>query len=178
MNNRYLILLLFVVVGINNLWSQEIEWQPLTREIVINTGDTMVRARIVINSEKIKPSQELIYYWFNNGLINRNMGGYSGKLLHGSYQVFDKWQTMVVQGDFNMGLRDGEWKYWYTNGNLKRIESWKKGKKSNKVILFDEQGKLLKQEVFHEKSSKRNAKDKETIESLIDTIPAPINQME
>ena len=53
-------------------------------EVIITKGDTVIKADILTHIKNGKLRSDLKYYWYQNGEINNNQGGYSGKLLHGS----------------------------------------------------------------------------------------------
>jgi antitoxin component YwqK of YwqJK toxin-antitoxin module len=126
------------------LKGQEAEWQPFTREIKIEYTDSIARARIMINPAELKVEDENIYYWHTKGQINKNMGGYSGDILHGVFHVFDLENRMITQGQFDEGLKEGTWKRWYSNGNLKSVMVWKKSRLNGEAKFFSKTGELTK----------------------------------
>lgn len=128
----------FVLAG------QSADWQPFTREVVISSEDSVIRANILIMPVELKLEDELFYYWYNKGQINRNMGGYSGDLLSGDYLVFDNNKNMITRGAFYYGLKDGTWKYWYHDGNIKRIENWEMGRLDGEIKIYNKSRGILK----------------------------------
>ncbi|MGD2034795.1 MAG: hypothetical protein PVF73_07055 [Bacteroidales bacterium] len=136
-------LLSVVLTGLTtDLFSQGAEWQPMIREIVVKHKDSTVRAHILIHKENIKTSDRLMYYWYNQDKINKNMGGYSGDLLQGEYLVFDNNDNLITQGNFDRGLKHGTWKRWNPDGILKLSAGYHYGLLDGEVKLFDAAGNL------------------------------------
>ena len=83
------------------------------RHITITTDDSIIKANVSDKpfTEKIAPN--CTYYWYYSGIVNHNVGGYSGKLLHDKYQVFDNQQRLRVSGNFQYGVMNGMWVRWY-----------------------------------------------------------------
>lgn len=67
------------------------------------------------------------YYWYSNNQIKITQGGYSGKLLHGSYNEFYFNKNLKEQGRFEMGLKAGEWNSWNVQGILIEKTNFEKG---------------------------------------------------
>lgn len=84
-----------------------------------------------------------LYYWFSGNQINTTQGGYSGKLLNGSYQDFYLNKNLKESGSFEKGLKTSLWKNWTDNGILKDEYSFKEGKRSGAYAKYDLSGKLL-----------------------------------
>lgn len=139
---KHLLYFFFMLAAIPAI-SQEIEWAPLTREVQINTSDSLIKARIMINPTDFKVVDEYHYYWHSKGQINKNMGGYTGDILHGTYLVLDSEKRMITQGQFNEGLKDGTWKRWFSNGNLRSIENWKDSRLNGEFKTYSAEGELL-----------------------------------
>jgi antitoxin component YwqK of YwqJK toxin-antitoxin module len=120
-----------------------------TREIIIKQADTLIRAQILTEKSSLKSKPDLEYFWYQAGIIKSNIGGYSGRLLHGSYAVFIN-ENLVCKGVFNYGLKDGKWKTWFNNGDLAIISNWNKGKRQGEFINYNRQGEILeKKNYFH-----------------------------
>lgn len=113
------------------------------RGITLVFADTVVKTS-VWNAAVIRDIQpDCNYFWFYNNTICHNLGGYSGKLLHGKYEVFDKTKRMLCSGNFEHGLREGEWITWYNNGQIKDYLSYRKGKIHGIRKTYDSSGNLL-----------------------------------
>lgn len=113
-----------------------------TRSIVLNYPDSTLKFEILNTDKSIKFDDNLVYYWYSTDKINTNRGGIGGKPLHGIYYVSSKSGSLLVQGKFDLGLKDGIWKYWYINGELKKVETWKNGKLNGSQINYSRSGKI------------------------------------
>lgn len=88
-------------------------------------------------------SKEKFYFWYKTQHVLQTQGGASGILLHGEFESFYTSKQLAKKGDFNRGLKNGEWLYWRENGTLCHSESWKKGKKIGWEKWYDELGNVL-----------------------------------
>ncbi len=112
-------------------------------DIVVTSADSIVKIQIPVKEKETKPNNDIIYYWYTNNRIYSNKGGYSGKLLGGYYNVYDKEGRLVCSGTLNKGCRVGEWKYWDKSGMLTKTETWKKGLLDGWVYQYDNSGILI-----------------------------------
>jgi antitoxin component YwqK of YwqJK toxin-antitoxin module len=110
------------------------------REVIFQTGDTMIRAQI-LTGVKRKKMHEKRYYWYSKGIINSNTGGYSGNLLHGYYKAFQN-NILIESGNYHFGLREGKWIKWYKSGKIEKICSWEKGLPRGEFISYKEDGTI------------------------------------
>jgi hypothetical protein len=124
----------FIVTG------QDIDYN--SRNIVVNTPDSTIKTKVIVKTDKLKTNSEYVYYWYYGGAINHNLGGFSGKILHGKYEVFDNQQRLKTQGNFNYGLMVGTWNKWFPNGNINQMLYYKNGQLDGKAKVYNEQGKL------------------------------------
>lgn len=67
------------------------------------------------------------YFWYSSGAIHETEGGYSGRLLNGTYTAFYPNKNLKEQGSFKKGLKDGVWKNWREDGSLLAAVTWKHG---------------------------------------------------
>lgn len=118
-----------------------------TREVIINSADTIVKANILAGQEKNEITPDLVYFWYLKGTISFNLGGYSGKLLHGTYQEIVN-NKLIITGQFKEGLKTGQWKSWYNSGRLKEISNWQNGLLDGPHIIVSENGEILKSENY------------------------------
>lgn len=140
MKSFFQIIVLFIpvfVVGQNKISN------IVNSEIVVNYPDSTVKASIYLKNIKLNPKQNLIYYWYNSDRINRNMGGYSGRLLDGTYKVFDLNKNLIAEGSYKKGLRNGIWKRWNNKGGLLNLNNYKNGIKQGKEFVYDRTGKVI-----------------------------------
>ncbi|MGG5902611.1 toxin-antitoxin system YwqK family antitoxin [Sphingobacterium daejeonense] len=113
----------------------------IKNRITINHDDGRLES-FYITDEKTNVRSEKFYYWYQSRKIQRTQGGFSGKLLHGSYQEFSGNKQLRRQGFYNKGLPHGEWKYWSDSQHLLKEEHWNKGKLNGLVSLYNEKGGL------------------------------------
>lgn len=96
-----------------------------------------------------------LYYWFKTGEIHTSISNAGGLVLHEEYSKFYRSKQLAEKGNFNYGLKDGEWRNWYENGGLKSIIDWKKGLKNGVYISYDQEGRLVESGIYsnHKKSN-------------------------
>lgn len=104
------------------------------------------------------------YYWYKAQQMLVTQGGSSGVLLHGDFEAFYKSKQLAKKGDFNRGLKNGEWLYWREDGTLIRSESWRNGVKIGWEKWYDEHG-----DVFQTMKYRRNFSIRENNDSIIET---------
>lgn len=113
------------------------------RDITLVQPDSVIKTAIWNAQPKRNIRLDRNYFWFYNNTICHNLGGYSGKLLHGKYEVFDKAKRLVCTGSFKYGLKEGEWIFWFTNGQIKEYIDYKKGKIQGVKKSYDISGNLV-----------------------------------
>ena len=134
------VILLLLTAALFNLSYNNTGKKP-AREIIVNSGDSVIVAHLSLNERKIKTSPRKTYYWHRQGKIFNNVGDYGGTLLENSYQVFlnDK---LIESGEFYKGTKNGTWFFWNDDGTLNNILYYKKG--------------ILKDKEFKHKPAKKN----------------------
>jgi len=147
---RYQYVLLIVGVIFIGCTQMPSNIYPTSREITINTDSTRIFAQFLIKPARVNPKDNLRYYWYYTDKISSNVGGYNGNLLNGNYRVLSRENLLVVQGSFSNGLMDGVWKYWYSNGNIKKVETWKNGILKGFPVEYNQDGSLIQVEKGNE----------------------------
>jgi hypothetical protein len=137
----------FVILICPLLKAQSSKVKVNTREVIINRADTIIKANVLAGQEKKKITSDLVYFWYLKGTISCNLGGYSGKLLHGTYQEIVN-NKLITAGQFKEGLKTSQWKSWYNSGSLKEIYNWQNGSLDGQHIIVSEKGEILKSETF------------------------------
>lgn len=84
------------------------------------------------------------YYWFHQGEIRKTQGNYTGKVLHGPFEKFDRDGYLLTKGTFNHGLKTGVWLNWHTNGKIAQQCSWKDGYRIGRFVEYYPSGAMLK----------------------------------
>jgi hypothetical protein len=120
------------------------------RSLNLNIGDSVIKAQICNEAVLKKHFPNAFYYWYYSGKINMNQGGYSGKLVHGKYEVFNKSNKLICSGNFSYGLKEGEWKEWYPGGTIKSVTNFHNGLINGEYFSYDEKGKLISKETYDE----------------------------
>ena len=85
---------------------------------------------------------ELWYFWYSANQLQHTQGGYSGKLLNGSYRSYYLNKNLMEEGSFRAGLKNGSWKIWKENGVLAEETSWQDGVMTGPFSKYDEAGEL------------------------------------
>jgi hypothetical protein len=94
--------------------------------ITDTAGTTIFEIKPVNSPPRARPDRT--YYWYDAGTIQATQGGFSGKLLNGSYDQYYRDKSLKEQGAFHKGLKVGTWKNWNRDGSLATITKWDKGK--------------------------------------------------
>lgn len=113
----------------------------MTHKVVINevSHDVVAYVKPV---EGVVPQSDRTYYWFSANKINSTQGGYSGRLLNGSFQDFYPNKNLKESGLFRGGLKSGKWKSWTESGRLNGEYTWSAGKKNGPYIKYDSLGNV------------------------------------
>src|ERR1700743_640462 len=120
------ILFIVLLFGTDLAYAQKLPALDTNRVRITEKDQTILAQINPINSTpKIKSG--LFYYWYSANGIHYSQGGFSGKLLNGTYNEFYADKNLKQQGAFNNGLKDGIWKSWNEDGTLSSDTKWKNG---------------------------------------------------
>ena len=100
---------------------------PLTHSVTSEESGRVYLYFVIYQEIKIKPKPLVTYYWHRNGQLRSTLGDFSGNILHGNSQEFDKSGRLLRKGTYHYGTKDGEWKSWDRNGDLIQFEKWDRG---------------------------------------------------
>jgi len=114
-----------------------------TYSVQVNTENERITAHVLNREASFSPVEFLLYTWYSHNQILTTQGGFSGKILHGSYKNEYPNHNLKEQGEYRMGLKEGRWNSWYDNGALSEITHWRRGVKHGKFILFNELGERM-----------------------------------
>ena len=146
---RYFTIIALALVGIKLTEAQKIDYTPpVTREVLLDYKDSVEIFNVSTVSDEVEVDDELMYFWYYEDKIHKNRGGYQGVLLSGNYSLLDKNESLVVNGKYLDGVKDGVWKYWHENGEIKETQEWKKGLRIGSTIVYNEDGKKIKEYNF------------------------------
>ncbi|MEK0443017.1 MAG: hypothetical protein RL403_1995, partial [Bacteroidota bacterium] len=78
------------------------------------------------------------------GLVEKN-------LPNGLWKFYTaKTNTLVTEGTFKNGLRDGQWASYHANGKQKELADYREGKLFGPARFFDANGFLVKEMIFQD----------------------------
>ena len=100
---------------------------PFVHSVISEENGRVFQYSVVFQEINIKTKDLVTYFWHRNGQLRSTKGDYSGNILHGHSQEFDKSGRMLGKGTYYYGTKDGEWKTWNRNGEIIRLEKWDKG---------------------------------------------------
>lgn len=83
-----------------------------------------------------------MYYWFKSGEIHKSLSASGGLVLHENYIKHYRTNQLAEQGRFNYGLKDGVWKEWFENGNMKSELIWSNGYRHGTYVAYDSFGNI------------------------------------
>ncbi|QKJ31053.1 hypothetical protein HQ865_15255 [Mucilaginibacter mali] len=138
----YLTAFLYLIIGA--AIAQKIPESTGVNRVRLVAGDKTILAELMPGDSWAPVNNEKTYYWYSANAIHTTQGGYSGKLLQGSYNEYFLNKNLKEQGNFLKGLKNGLWKKWNENGVLLESVNWADGFKRGKFEVFDEKG-MLKQ---------------------------------
>ena len=108
-----------------------------TREIIIQSSDSIIKFEILTeNPKKQNPNDNIRYFWYHNNQLASNYGGFTGNLLHGNYELLYEGR-LITSGQFEYGLKSGTWYNWSNKGKVRNKIEYKKGIKDGHFIMTD-----------------------------------------
>ena len=122
----------------------------LTQTIRVTTDSTRIRASIIVETHEVKTSNDKYYFSYKGGEIKRVRGMVVGKILDGDFSELDEDNNVLIAGRFDEGLKDGEWKKWYPNGELREVAHWNKGVQSGTFTAYSLSGELVQEGEYDE----------------------------
>jgi len=118
----------FGISGLLMLWLTSVHGEtPLVHSVISEENGRVFQYSIVYQEIDVKTKAPITYFWHRNGQLRSTKGDYSGNILHGNSQEFDKSGRMLEKGAYYYGTKDGEWKSWNRNGDIIRLEKWNRG---------------------------------------------------
>lgn len=156
----------FIALLLTCVLNAQTDWQKVTfdfnNEHTIESKDTITKFQY--NYEVLQKTVDRWYRWYDT-ILHETRGDYSGKLLDGSFIQHDRKGNLCVKGFYFGGLKNWTWKYWYTNGQLQRIENWTGGVKDGVFLDYNPNGELISQ-----RSYKNGVKNGEWLIYKSDTV--------
>ncbi len=115
---------------------------------VIRTQDFDIECYVSLKKQSSFNANKM-YYWFKSGEIHSSVASAGGFVLHSDYTKYYRSNQLAEKGSFNYGLKNGLWKDWYTNGQLKQIVGWKNGVKNGKFATYDSIGNATQKGAYN-----------------------------
>lgn len=130
---------ILILAGVNIVYAQEF---INTRKISLSRDDTTVVAGILADARIDEVHPQVFYYWYANGQVYSNQGGYSGNLLHGDYIEYDQAGKLIMKGAYERGLKSGQWIHWYQGGAIQEIIEYESGQLEGKTTRYTPNGRI------------------------------------
>ena len=111
--------------------------------IIVNQDEQIVKTQILKNPKKVHLNNDATYLWYTANQLVETKGGYDGKLVHGYYKSFFFTNQLKESGEIRYGLKSKKWRYWYSNGLLREVITWKHGRKNGAYAIYNDLGKLM-----------------------------------
>ncbi len=145
--------LLFILLIISG-YTHAQTMPDMSTKVRITATDKTIVANVNEVDDISSPKVGLFYFWYYAGGIHSSQGGYSGKLLDGTYAEYYLSKGLKEQGTFKRGLKNGIWKSWNEDGILKEAIKWKNGKVvKDKYVSFWKKLPFLKTKPKHADST-------------------------
>lgn len=146
--------------------------------VILNNKDSIIYAYLLPSEkdEHIKAKNEYFYCWYASHDIKQTQGGFDGRLLDGLYTEFYEGKELKTKGTFSKGLRKGEWKCWYFNGNLSSIIHYKKSLKHGKFTEYNQDGVIIRKGKYRkgilvkEKEKKIKVKKEKAVQDTLTLV--------
>jgi len=116
--------------------------------VLLTRADTSYEFYARIPEKKVSVHPAKNYFWYRPDTILMTKGGYSGRILDGSYKEYFPDKNLKVKGQFAKGLKEGEWTFWHPNGQMREVEHWKAGVREGLIIKYNNQGAKIAQEFY------------------------------
>ncbi len=114
----------------------------VTNIITKSFGDSSYSFHVATLDHRSVPDFEKKYYWFSQNELKSTQGNYTGKLLHGDFEKFDSQGNLLEKGSFEYGLKDDIWLTWHRNGRVATTLKWDDGLRMGEFREFYSNGNL------------------------------------
>jgi phosphoribosyl-AMP cyclohydrolase len=122
------ILFVSILIGLSHISNAQLTYFSAQNVISVVDGNHKIVFAVELEGKEAGYKKNLEYFWFKAEKIYHNYGYAGGKLLDGDYKVFEKKTgKLLIKGAFKRGLKDGEWIFWNSGGQIIREEQWRKG---------------------------------------------------
>jgi hypothetical protein len=111
--------------------------------LTVNREDHTIKTEMLTADKNIDVVNEKTYLWYTSRKIMETKGGYGGKLIHGPYVSYYLNDQLREQGEVRYGLKHSTWKFWYPDGHLREIITYKNGIKTGNYFLYNDHGQPM-----------------------------------
>lgn len=131
--------LIFFLFSITSLVGQELSQKRLVKT------DSFKLEFYVVEKQKVysRLNDSLHYHWYKSQKMYITQGGVDGEVINGVFKKFYLTGQLAEKGQLYFGLKQGKWRTWHSNGNLKTIIEYRRGKKHGNVSRYDKDGTLI-----------------------------------
>jgi len=179
-NTKLILLFMLLQIMLLNSWGKMCFAQSMgklksvgmnTQELTLMHGDSIEVFRLEEPSDKGRRQKgDGFYWWYAANSLHRTQGAAAGRLLDGAYALYNRQKDLIERGSYKNGQRTGQWRAWYADGTLKRVEQWKRGLREGEFTTYDSSGS-----VESEGRYKRNRLHG-VIRIYIDSLEKPLKQ--
>ncbi|MBT1705380.1 toxin-antitoxin system YwqK family antitoxin [Chryseosolibacter indicus] len=128
----------------------------VTNTITKSYRDSTITFQVEAASRGVETEFNKRYFWFNHGEVKHTQGAFTGKLLHGPYEMLNREGVLLKKGVYKHGLKNGMWLSWHKNGSVASRYSWAEGAPIGQFEEYFESGQKSKNGTF--KRGKLNGK--------------------
>lgn len=140
---RYLLILFLLCLFFNIKAQNFVNFDINNYKHTINFIDHKIVFQLKPNKQPKSPNPFKKYYWYSDNRIQITQGGFSGKLLNGSYCDFYLNNNLKEKGTFKLGFKEGEWGLWTVDGILIQKFNYRNGILNGHFMKYDQMGNLL-----------------------------------
>lgn len=157
MSFKFVVLSTVFTISSLSLFSQfSTKYKDLDRRsVVVKTDDDIIEAQVYDGIEEKKIKQDRTYYWYDHNMIMSSKGGFTGELLHGTFEVQYRSYQIKEKGEFRHGLKHGRWAKWYEDGTPKEFVRFRNGLMFGTYYYFDTTGKITEKGTYNAKGLKQ-----------------------
>jgi len=141
---RVLCFLLAIISALLQCTHKEYSITSENQRIQVIEGDTsktfFITKEVKRNETYLKDTR---IYWYRQNRIFITVGGFNGPLLHGEYTAMVSGNYLLEKGNFDEGLKDGEWRRWHPNGEINSVYNWAEGKREGEFHIYNAEGVLI-----------------------------------
>jgi len=78
---------------------------PFVHSVIFDGNGRVYQYSVIFQEITLKTNPHITYAWHRNGQLRTTKGDFSGNILHGTYQEFDKSGRMLEKGNYYYGTK-------------------------------------------------------------------------